>query len=151
MKPGTKSMTRRRVPRGNPYGKRAESGWHRRARLRALLLAGVWILPGIWHAGHAIAHALEAGHHEHEVHETVSAGDRLTGLTCDDHHEHEHPDLPPVVSKEGAKKLDAPALLTAACELDSTRANLRVHAPAEVGHTPRLASADSDPRAPPIS
>jgi hypothetical protein len=109
-------------------------------------------LPGLWCAGHAIAHELEPAHHE--IRETSSAGDRLTGLaglTEGHHHDHEHLDLPAVVSTDGAKKHDTPALLPVACNLDSSRASLQYDGLAGLDHTPRLASADSSPRAPPIS
>jgi len=88
------------------------------------------------------------------MHETSSVGDRLTalaGVTEGHHHDHEHLDLPAVVSTDGAKKLDSPALLPAVCDLDSSRASLLLGSLAEVGHTPRLTTTVSGPRAPPIS
>ena len=149
MKSATKPTTKLWGQRVIPLRKPARITWNLRSRLRALLLAGVWMLPAIWCTGNAIVHELEDGHHE--AHSKVSAGERLTGLTSDHRHHHEHLDLPAVVSKEGAKKFDSLAHLTTNCELDSPRASTQILSLAQGGHTPRLTSASTRPRAPPIS
>jgi hypothetical protein len=149
MKSATKPTTKLWGQGGILRHKPARITRNSRSRLRALLLASVWMLPGIWCTGNAIAHELEDEHHE--VHSKVSAGVRLAGLTSDHHHDHEHADLPAVVSKEGAKKLDSRAHLTRTCAFDSLRASTQILSLAQGVHTPCLTSASSGPRAPPIS
>jgi hypothetical protein len=81
----------------------------------------------------------------------MSAGDRIAGMSGDHDHDHPHPGSPPVVSTEGAKKLDAPALLSTAVELASSGATLEWRLDTAVGHAVRRAASVLGPRAPPIS
>ena len=117
--------------------------------LRAAFLAVVWSLPGVWCAVHLLAHELE--HEHHEVRAVASAGHRITGMSNDHDHRHSHPESRPAISTDGAKKLDAPAFLTATVDLDFSSANVMWRYRQADGHTGRSAVAAFGPRAPPIS
>ena len=122
----------------------------RESRIRAALLSIVWILPGVWCAGHLLAHELESEHHEPEA--TAYAGDRITGISGDHDHGHAHPESAPVVSTERAKERDSSVLLLAAAgEPDASKAMLQTRNDPAVAHAVRSAAMVSRPRAPPIS
>ncbi len=122
---------------------------NRRTRHCAALLAVVWMLPGVWCVAHALAHEIESGHHELVL--ALSASSAIPAISCDHDHTHSHPEAPPGLSGEGAKKLDAPALLAAAVEIEGSKATLHSHEDTALGHASRGAAAVSGPRAPPIS
>ncbi len=122
---------------------------NRRARHCGALLAVVWMLPGVWWVAHALAHEIESGHHEFDL--ALSTGSGIPAMSCDHDHAHSHPEAPPVLSREGVKKLDAPALLTAAVEIEGSKATLHSHEDTALEHAARRAAAVSGPRAPPIS
>ena len=117
--------------------------------LRAALLALFWSLPGVWCAAHLVFHEFETEHHEVAAREVP--GDRITAISEDQDHGHLHPDSPPALSTERTKKLDAPALLTAAVELDSKGAPSRSVESTSIERATSCAPAVSRPRAPPIS
>lgn len=117
--------------------------------LRAALLALTWSLPGVWCAGHLVAHELESGHYEE--HAALASGDRITGISHDHDHGHHHPDTPPAVSAESTKKLDTPTLLTAAVVPDAWASKARSLVGTSIEHAASHAPAVSRPRAPPIS
>ena len=96
-----------------------------------------------------LAHEIESGHHELDL--ALSAGSGIPATSCDHDHAHSHPEAPPGLSGEGAKKVDAPALLTAAVEIDGSKATLHSYEDTALGHAARRAAAVSGPRAPPIS
>ena len=125
----------------------AASARNRRIRHRAMLLAMVWMLPGVWWVAHVLAHEIESSHHELDL--ALSASFGIPAISCD--HAHSHPEAPPVLSGEGVKKLDAPALLTAVVETEGSRATLHSHEDTALGHASRGAAAVLGPRAPPIS
>jgi hypothetical protein len=127
----------------------AASARNHRVRLRAALLAVVWMLPGVWCAAHALAHAIESDHHE--FHLAVSASAGIPAMSCDHGHAHFHPEASPVISTEGAKKFDNPRLLTGVFELEGSKVTLRSHEDAALGNATRRTAAVSGPRAPPIS
>ena len=129
-----------------PY---AASTRSRRTRHRAALLAVAWMLPGIWCVAHVLAHEIESSHHEFDL--AVSASFGLPAMSCDHDHGHSHPEAPPVLSGERVKKIDAPALVTAAVEVAASRATLHSHEGTALGHASRGAAAALGPRAPPIS
>jgi hypothetical protein len=107
------------------------------------------MLPGVWCVAHALAHEVESGHHELDL--ALSASSGIPAMSCDHDHAHSHPEAQPGLRAEGAKKLDAPALLTAAVEIEGSKATLRLHQDTVLGHAARRAVAVSGPRAPPIS
>ena len=127
----------------------AASNRNRRTRHRAALLAVAWMLPGVWCVAHVLAHEIESSHHELEL--ALSASFGLPAMSCDHDHAHSHPEAPPVLSGERVKKLDAPALVTAAVEIEGSRATLHSHEDTALGHASRGAAAVLGPRAPPIS
>ncbi len=127
----------------------AASARNRCTRHSAALLAVAWMLPGVWWVAHVLAHEIESSHHELELAWSASFG--LPAMSCDHDHAHSHPEAPPVLSREGVKKLDAPALLTAAVEIEGSKATLHSHEDAALGHASRGAAAVLGPRAPPIS
>ena len=127
-----------------PYATR-----NRCTRHRAALLAVAWMLPGVWWVAHVLAHEIESSHHELDM--ALSASFGIPAMSCDHDHAHSHPEAPPGLSGEGAKKLDAPALLTAAVEIEGSRATLHSHEDTALGHASRDARAVLGPRAPPIS
>ena len=127
----------------------AASTRNRCTRHRAALLAVAWMLPGVWWVAHILAHEIESSHHELDL--ALSARSRVLAMSCDHDHAHSHPETPPVLSGKGVKKLDAPALLTAAVEIEGSRATLHLHEDTALGHASRGASAVLGPRAPPIS
>ena len=145
----TKATSESRRSRGMRDRGLASSAFRGRARLRAAFLAAVWILPGIWCAAHLIAHDLESEHRE--LHAAMSAGDPVTGMSCDHAHGHSHPESPPVLSADGAKKLDTFALLTPTAKLGSSRATLQWHHHVVVSRSARRAAVMSGPRAPPLA
>ncbi len=120
-----------------------------RSRLRAALLTAVWMLPGVWCAAHALAHATEASHHERGL--AVSTTADIPARSCDHDHAHSHPNASPVLSMEGTKKLDASMLLAAAVEIEDPKATLLSHEDTVLRRAAQLAAALSRPRAPPIS
>ena len=131
-------------------GSRQDSfGRHRSARLRATLLALVWVLPGFWCTGHFLAHELDSEHHE--LHASIPAGDGFTRVSDDHDHGHPHPESEPAVSPEAAKKLEVPALLVAAVSFDPTTMISRLLHDTVAGSAARHALAVPRPRAPPIS
>ena len=108
------------------------------------------MLPSVWCAAHALAHEIDSGHHEIDFAAlSASAGNRTT--SCDHDHAHSHPEAPPVLSTEGAKKLDASVLLTATVEIEGSKATPQTHEGTSLGYAARRAAAASRPRAPPIS
>ena len=125
----------------------ASAAGRRRVRLRVAFLAIVWSLPGVWCAGHLLAHAPESEHHA--LHAGISSSRRIAEVSCD--HEHSHPESPPAVSAEGTKKLDASMLLTTAVELDHSTARLKWHGRTAGEHASQRFAAGSGPRAPPTS
>jgi len=127
----------------------SSSPCRRPSRLRAALLAAVWMLPGISCAGHFLAHELES--ERHEFHAAAPAGDRLTGVSGDHNHGHSHPEFQPVISTEGAKKLDTSVLLSASVEPGSSMTTPQCPDDTPAGSATRGAAAGSGPRAPPIS
>jgi len=108
-----------------------------------------WVLPGVWWAAHVLAHEIESSHHELDL--ALSASFGTPAMSCDHDHAHSHPEAAPVLSREGVKKLDAPALLTAAIETEGSRATLHLHEDTALGDASRAAAAILGPRAPPIS
>ena len=127
----------------------AASARNRCTRHCAVLLAMVWMLPGVWWVAHVLAHEIESSHHELDL--ALSASFGIPAISCDHDHAHSHPEAPPVLSGEGVKKLDAPALLTAVVETEGSRATLHSHEDTALGHASRGAAAVLGPRAPPIS
>ncbi len=125
----------------------AVSARNRWIRHRAALHAVVWMLPGIWWVAHVLAHESESSHHEFDL--ALSASFGIPAISCD--HAHSHPEAPPVLSGEGVKKLDAPALLTAAVETEGSSATLHLHEDTALEDASRGAAAILGPRAPPIS
>jgi hypothetical protein len=105
------------------------------------------MLPGVWWVAHVLAHEIESSHHEADL--ALSASFGTPAISCD--HAHSHPEAPPVLSGEGVKKLDAPALLAGAFEIEGSRATLHSHEDTALGHASRGAAAILGPRAPPIS
>ncbi len=97
---------------------------------------------------HVLAHEIESSHHELDL--ALSASFGLPAMSCDHDHAHSHPEAPPVLSGKGVKKLDAPALLTAAVEIEGSRVTLHSHEGTALGHASRGAAA-ALARAPPIS
>jgi hypothetical protein len=120
-----------------------------RTRHRAALLAVAWMLPGVWWVAHVLAHEIESSHHELDL--ALSASFRIPVMSCDHDHAHSHPEAPPVLSREAVKKLDAPAPIIAAVEIEGSRATLHSHEDTALGHASRGAAAVLGPRAPPIS
>ncbi len=129
------------------------------ARVRALALAAVWILPGVWCTSHALAHELNAGAIAHDAelgghHERMTslADECLTGVSEDHHHGHDHPETAPALAPDGSKKIDAPtpvaAITASACSRAGPRSAGRS---AAVGTQTYLLGAAFGPRAPPIS
>ncbi len=98
---------------------------------------------------HVLAHEIEASHHELDL--LLSASFGVPAMSCDHDHAHSHPEAPPVLSGERVKKLDALALVTAAVEIEGSRAPLHVHEDTAHGHASRSDAAVLGPRAPPIS
>ena len=127
----------------------AASNRNRRTRHRAALLTVAWMLPGVWWVAHVLAHEIESSHHELDLELSASFG--LPAMSCDHDHAHSHPEAPPVLRGEGVKKLDALALVTAAVEIEGSRATLHLHEDTALGNASRGAAAVLGPRAPPIS
>ena len=127
----------------------AASARNRCTRHRAALLAVAWMMPGVWWVAHVLAHEIESSHHGLDL--ALSASFGIPAMSCDHDHAHSHPEAPPVLSREGVKKLDAPALLTAAVEIEGSKATLHSHEDTALEHAARRAAAVSGPRAPPIS
>ncbi len=142
----TSDARRSSVAPRRPY---AASTRNRCTRHRAALLAVAWMLPGVWWVTHVLAHEIESRHHELDL--ALSASFGVPAMSCDHDHAHSHPESPSVLLGEGVKKLDAPALLTAAVEIEGSRATLHSHEDCALGHASRGAAAALGPRAPPIS
>jgi hypothetical protein len=123
----------------------------RRVRIRATLLAIVWILPGVWCLAHIVDHAHELEPAHSDEHLAKSSEDRICGLAHDYGHWHSHPDSSPVISAEGAKKLDESALPCPAAVLDLAGATFRGHLFSATGLLTQRAELAAGPRAPPIS
>jgi hypothetical protein len=107
------------------------------------------MLPGVWCVAHVLAHEIESSHHELDL--ALSASFGIPAMSCDHDHAHSHPEVSPVLSREGVKKLDAPALLTAAVEIEGSKATLHSHEDTALGHASRGTATFFGPRAPPIS
>lgn len=107
------------------------------------------MLPGAWCAAHALVHATEVDHHE--PHLAVSATAGIPAISCDHDHTHAHPNAPPALSMQGAKKLDASMLLTVPVGIDDPNATLSSHENIALGRAAQPAATASGPRAPPIS
>ena len=116
---------------------------------RAVLLLIVWVLPGLWCAGHLLAHALE--HEDHGPTLAIAAGDGIATVSHRHDHGHTHPETTPVVSTGGTKELASPALLAAAIELEASTATLQWRRDSVLRNPARRAAAASGPRAPPIA
>ncbi len=127
----------------------AVSSRNRHTRHRAALLAVAWMLPGVWCVAHVLAHEIESSHHELEL--ALSASFGLPAMSCDHGHAHSHPEAPPVLSGERVKKLAALVLVTAAVEIEGSRATLHSDEDTALGHASLGAAAALGPRAPPIS
>jgi hypothetical protein len=125
------------------------SAWNRLARLRASMLAALWMVPGIWCAAHTLSHLIEPEHHDSHVALPASAG--ILAISCNHDHGHFHPEALPVLSMEGTKKIDSPRLLTGVVEIECPKATLHSHEGAPSRLAARRAAAVSGPRAPPIS
>lgn len=121
----------------------------RRARPSAALLAVVWILPGVWCTAQIVDHQLESDHPEEHL--VMSSGSRICGMSHDHGHRHSHPDSSPVVSTEGAKKVNASALAGSAVAQDPSVASFRWHILSHLGSLAQRDQFASGPRAPPIS
>ena len=121
----------------------------RGARLRAALLAVVWILPGVWCTAHIVDHELDSDHSE--AHWAMSLDDRICDPPHDHGHWHSHLESSAVVSSEGAKKLDASALPSCTNEFDAVGATFRWHILSAAGPLTQRDGFASGPRAPPIS
>ena len=120
--------------------------------LRAVLVGLIWSLPGVWCAAHLVFHELESEHRpEHHLEHREVAGDRITAIAEDHDHGHLHPEPQAVLSTESTKKLDAPALLTAAVEPDTAGTLSRSVDHTSIERAASSAPAVSRPRAPPIS
>jgi hypothetical protein len=130
-------------------GARAASARNRLARLRASLLATLWMVPGIWCAAHTLSHLIESEHHDLHLALPASAG--IPAISCNHDHGHLHPEALPVLSTEGTKKFDGPRLLTEFVEVERPKATLRSHEDTPFRYAARRAVAVSGPRAPPIS
>jgi hypothetical protein len=109
------------------------------------------MLPGVWWVAHVLAHEIESSHHQPDLAPSASFGIPAMSYDHDHDHTHSHPEAPPVLSREEVRKLDAPALLTAAAEIEGSRATLHSHEDTALGHASRGAAAVLGPRAPPIS
>ena len=103
------------------------------------------MLPAIWCAAHALGHPIESSP-QSDIALSASAGVPLT--SCDHDHAHSHPEAPPVLSAEGAKKLGEPVLFAAAVEFEGSDATQYSHEDSALGHAARQVA---EPRAPPIS
>ena len=121
----------------------------RRPRLRAALLAIVWILPSVWCAAQVVDHEFESDHPEERL--VMSSGDRICGMSHDHGHWHSHPESSPVVSSEGAKKLDASALPSPVAVQGLSGATSRWNSLSALGPLVQAEEFASAPRAPPIS
>ena len=125
------------------------SARNRLARLRATLLAALWMVPGIWCAAHTLSHLIESEHHDLHLALPASAG--IPAISCNHDHGHSHPEVLPVLSTEGTKKFDSPRLLTGVVEVECPKATLHSHEDTSSRLAARRAAAVSGPRAPPIS
>ncbi len=123
------------------------SKWGRRAR--AVILAVVWTLPGLWCTAQLLAHELGPAHDE--LHMATPGGDRITGINCNPDHGHSHPESSPAISPEGTKKFDTSVLVARAAEFDASSATSQRHRDAALWNPTRASATGSGPRAPPIS
>jgi hypothetical protein len=121
---------------------------NRHKPLRAGLLAFVWMLPAVWCAAHALGHEIEPSP-QSDLALSASAGVPVT--SCNHDHAHSHPEAPPVLSAEGAKKLGEPVLFAAAVEFEGPDATLCSPEDSALGYAAHQVVAGSGPRAPPIS
>ena len=106
------------------------------------------MLPVVWCAAHALGHQIESSH-QSDIALSASAG--VPGTSCDHDHGHSHPEAPPVLFSEGAKKLGEPALFAVAAEFEGPEVTLLSHEDSAIGHAARQVAAVSGPRAPPVS
>jgi hypothetical protein len=125
------------------------SARNRFARLRASLLAALWMVPAIWCAAHTLSHLIESEHHD--LHLALPESTGTPAISCNHDHQHSHPEVLPVLSTEGTKKFDGPRLLTEFVEVERPKATLRSHEDTPFRYAARRAVAVSGPRAPPIS
>jgi hypothetical protein len=125
------------------------SARNRFARLRASLLAALWMVPAIWCATHTLSHLIESEHHDVHLALPESAGS--SAISCNHDHGHSHPEVLTVLSTEGMKKFDSPRLLTGVVEVECPKATLYSHEDTSSRLAARRAAAVSGPRAPPIS